>query len=108
MAAAVSVRRATKGVAMDGTDALHEQLESLHAFSVEIAALRDMAKIHDRALDYCLKFTDSNFVFTGLPTDAGRSMDVAAIKGSEPAGPNFSERFHEMPVRSASPRRPRA
>ena len=31
---------------MGGRDALHEQLESLHAISVEIAALRDMAEIH--------------------------------------------------------------
>jgi hypothetical protein len=69
---------------MDGTDALHEQLESLHSISVEIAALRDMAEIHDRALGYCLKLTDSQFAFTGLLTDAGRSLDVAAIKGFQP------------------------
>jgi hypothetical protein len=34
---------------MGGMDALHEQLESLHALSVEIAALRDTAEIDDRS-----------------------------------------------------------
>ena len=99
--AAVSVRRANKGVAMDGTNALHAQLESLHAISVEIAALRDMAEIHDRALGYCLKLTDSKFAFTGLLTDAGAGMDVAAIKGFQPARPDFYDRFREMSVRSS-------
>jgi transcriptional regulator with GAF, ATPase, and Fis domain len=97
----VSVRRGIKEVSMDGRDALHEQLESLHAISVEIAALRDMAEIHDRALGYCLKLTDSEFAFTGLVTDDARSMDVAAIKGFQPASPDFYDRFHEIPVRSS-------
>jgi signal transduction histidine kinase len=86
---------------MAGTDALHEQLESLHAISVEIAALRDMAEIHDRALGYCLKLTDSQFAFTGLLTDAGRSLDVAAIKGFQPTTSDFYDQFHEIPVRSS-------
>ncbi len=85
---------------MGGRDALHEQLESLHAISVEIAALRDMAEIHDRALGYCLKLTDSKFAFTGLLADDARSMDVAATKGFQPS-PDFYDRFHEMPVRSS-------
>jgi signal transduction histidine kinase len=85
---------------MDGRDVLHEQLESLHAISVEIAAVRDMAEIHDRALGYCLKLTDSKFAFTGLLTDDARSMDVAATKGFQPS-PDFYDRFHEMPVRSS-------
>ena len=86
---------------MDGTHALHEQLESLHVISVEIAALRDIAEIHDRALGYCLKLTHSKFAFTGLLTDAGRSLDVAAIKGFQPTSPDFYDQFHEIPVRSS-------
>lgn len=96
----VSVRRATKEVSKGAWDALREQLESLHAISVEIAALRDIAEIHDRALGYCLKLTGSKFAFTGLLTDDARSMDVAATKGFQPS-PDFYERFHEMPVRSS-------
>jgi len=82
---------------MDGRDALHEQLESLHAISVEITALRDMAAIHDRDLGYCLKLTESTFAFTGLLTDDARSMDVAATKRLQPS-PDSYDRFHEMPV----------
>lgn len=85
---------------MGDRDALHEQLESLHAISVEIAALREMAEIHDRALGYCLKLTDSEFAFTGLLADDARSMDVAATKGFQPASPDFYDRFRQIPVRS--------
>ena len=82
-------------------DAFREQLESLHAISVEIAAMHDMSDIHDRALGYCLELTESEFAFTGLLTNGHRRMDVAAIKGFEVSSPEFYAKFHEMAVRSS-------
>jgi signal transduction histidine kinase len=82
-------------------DTLHEQLDSLHAISVEIAALRDMNQIHDRTLEYCIELTGSKFAFTGLLTDGSSRMDVAAIRGFEPVSQDFYEKFHLMIVRSS-------
>jgi signal transduction histidine kinase len=52
----------------------------------------------DRALDYCLELTASEFGFVGLMqgTDA---MDVAAIKGFVPDDESFYGRFRSIPVR---------
>jgi hypothetical protein len=46
-----------------------EQLESLHAISVKIASLRQLDQVMDRALDYCLQLTESEFGFVGLIDD---------------------------------------
>ena len=86
---------------MDNGDLLREQLESLHAISVQIAALRDMSEIHDRALGYCLELTESTYAFTGLLVDEPGRMDVAAIKGFRPSSPEFYAQFHLMAVRSS-------
>ncbi len=86
---------------MDDERTLHEQLDSLHAISVEIAALRDMHQIHDRTLEYCIELTGSKFAFTGLLTDGSSRMDVAAIRGFEPVSQDFYEKFHLMVVRSS-------
>lgn len=90
-----------EGTEMNDRHPLHEQLDSLHAISVEIAALRDMDQIHDRALTYCLDLTGSQFAFTGLLTDGSSRLDVAAIKGFEPVSQDFYEKFHLMVVRSS-------
>jgi signal transduction histidine kinase len=76
-----------------------EQLESLHAISIEIASLRELSAVHDRALGYCLELTNSEFGFVGLLTDNGEHLDVAAIKGFLPSDPRFYERFRLIPVR---------
>jgi signal transduction histidine kinase len=86
---------------MGNEDTLRAQLESLHAISVEIAALRDMGEIHDRALGYCLELTESKYAFTGLLVDGPDRMDVAAVKGFEPFSPEFYAKFHLMAVRSS-------
>jgi signal transduction histidine kinase len=89
---------------MDGADSLRDQLASLHDIAVEIAALRDMSLIHDRALGYCLDLTGSQYAFTGLlPEGPGRQakMDVAAVKGFVPSSPEFYAQFHLMAVRAS-------
>ncbi|MEY2415295.1 MAG: hypothetical protein QOH53_629 [Ilumatobacteraceae bacterium] len=86
---------------MTSDDYLRRQLDSMHAISVEIAALHEMAEIHDRALNYCRDLTASEFAFTGLLVDGPRVMDVAAISGFEPVDPHFYELFHRMAVRSS-------
>jgi signal transduction histidine kinase len=78
---------------------LGDQLDSLHAISVEIAALRDVQEIYRRALDYCLQLTGSEMGFVDLLNEDGYAMDVVAIKGFRPASPEFYERFRSMPVR---------
>ena len=96
----------------DGDDLL-EQLVSLHSMSVEIAGLRELPEIHDRALGYCLDLTHSQFAFTGLLRDSGvravasgrieasdQVMDVVAIRGFDPS-PDFYELFHVMALRSS-------
>ncbi len=98
---------------MASADSLHEQLASLHSIAVEITGLHALSDIHERALDYCLELTQSEFAFTGLlrETDVGivasgeikesdMVMDVAAIKGFDPS-PQFYELFHRMALRSS-------
>lgn len=75
-----------------------EQLESLYAISVEIAGLRQLDQVMDRALDYCLQLTGSEFGFVGLIDDPA-CLEVAAIKGFVPQRPEFWERFRRIPIR---------
>ncbi|HTW20133.1 MAG TPA: GAF domain-containing protein [Mycobacteriales bacterium] len=94
-------------------DNLHTKLASLHEISVEIAALRNLSQVHERALNYCRELTDSEFAFSGLlrETTVGRVangrmevgdrvMDVAAISGFQPS-PEFYAQFHVMSLRSS-------
>jgi signal transduction histidine kinase len=74
------------------------QLESLYAISVEIASLRELSAVMDRALEYCLALTTSAFGFVGL-VDGPETMDVAAIRGFVPDGSDFYERFRKIPIR---------
>ena len=76
-----------------------EQLESLHAISIEIASLRELSEVQDRALGYCLELTGSEFGFVGLLNDTRNHLDVTAIKGFSPSDPSFYERFRLIPVR---------
>jgi signal transduction histidine kinase len=85
---------------MTGRD-LREQLASLHAISVEIAALHEISEIHERALDFCRELTDSALAFTGLVVHGTGVMDVAAIRGFEPTTDDFYEDFHLMALRSS-------
>src|ERR1700692_2017508 len=85
---------------MADRDDLGGQLDSLHAISVEIAALHEMSEIHERALSYCRELTGSEFAFTGLLVDGTRVMDVAAINGFAPLDPAFYDQFHLMALRS--------
>ena len=75
------------------------QLESLHAIWVEVSRLHELPQVLDRALEYCLKVTGSEFGFVGLLNASKQMMDVAAIKGFEPSDPTFYERFRLIPVR---------
>lgn len=75
------------------------QLESIYAISVEIAALRELPEIYDRALDYCLALTDSRMGFIDLVNRDRVDMEVVAVKGFEPIDPDFFKRFQEMPIR---------
>ena len=43
-----------------------DQLESLHQISVEVAAIRELPRIYDRALTHCLALTRSAMGFVGL------------------------------------------
>lgn len=83
---------------MQTDQAFREQLESLHAISVQIAALRELAEIYDRALEFCLELTQSETGFVGLIGDDGSAMDVVASQGFQPSA-DFYERFRRMPVR---------
>jgi signal transduction histidine kinase len=78
---------------------LREQLESLHSISLEIASLRELSEVQDRALGYCLELTGSEFGFIGLLNDQRNHLDVTAIKGFSPSDPRFYERFRLIPVR---------
>ena len=80
-------------------DGFGEQLDSLYTISVEIAALRDLPQIYDRALSHCLALTDSQMGFIGLLNEGGVDMEVVAIKGFQPSDPSFYERFKTIPVR---------
>jgi DNA-binding CsgD family transcriptional regulator len=84
---------------VDRTRAFGDQLDSLLAISAEIAALRDLTEVQDRALGYCLELTDSKFGFVGLLGDSADQMVVAAIKGFSPSVPGFVERYRFMSVR---------
>lgn len=75
-----------------------DQLESLYAISVEIAGLHQLDTVMDRALDYCLQLTESEFGFVGLIDDPA-FLDVAAIKGFLPDRPEFWEHFRRIPIR---------
>src|SRR5216683_1927513 len=74
------------------------EIERLHAISVEIASLQELQKVMDRALDYCLELTASEFGFVGLMQGSDQ-MDVAAIKGFVPDDQSFYARFRTIPVR---------
>src|SRR3979411_147943 len=74
------------------------EIERLHAISVEIAGLQELPHVMDRALDYCLELTASDFGFVGLMQGSDQ-MDVAAIKGFVPDNASFYERFRTIPVR---------
>jgi signal transduction histidine kinase len=84
---------------MTSSDDLRDQLDSLHSISVEIAALHEISDIEQRALDYCLQLTVSEFGFIGLLVDGPRVMDVAAIEGFERVDEEFYDQFHVMAVR---------
>lgn len=75
-----------------------DELDSLYAMSIEIAGLRKLDQVMDRALDYCLQLTASEFGFVGLIDDP-KFLDVAAIKGFVPDHPEFWERFRRIPIR---------
>ena len=81
---------------MTSSDDLRDQIDSLHSISVEIAALHEISDIEQRALDYCLQLTVSEFGFIGLLVDGPRVMDVAAIKGFEYVDEEFYEEFYEQ------------
>lgn len=76
-----------------------EQLESLHSISIEIASLRELSEVQDRALSYCLELTSSEFGFVGLLNEERNHLDVTAITGFLPSDPRFYERFRLIPVR---------
>src|ERR1700687_2925160 len=71
------------------------EIERLHAISVEIASLQELQNVMDRALDYCLELTASEFGFVGLMRDD--QMDVAAIKGFVPDDQSFYARSRPTP-----------
>src|SRR3979411_327589 len=74
------------------------EIERLHAISVEIASLQELSHVMDRALDYCLELTASEFGFVGLMQGSDQ-MDVAAIKGFVPDDPSFYAGLRSIPVR---------
>jgi len=84
---------------MDRAQAFGEQLDSLLSISTEIASLRELPDVQDRALAYCLELTSSQFGFIGLLDEAGSRMMVAAIKGFVPSTPGFLERYRFMSLR---------
>ncbi len=75
-----------------------EQLESLHAISIEITRVHELPQVLDRSLGYCLDLTGSQFGFVGLLSGSSE-MNVATIKGFEPLDPAFCERFRRIPIR---------
>jgi signal transduction histidine kinase len=81
------------------TGALREQLQLLHAVSVDIAALRNLQEVYDRTLTYCLQLTGSEMGAIVLLNDRDDEMEVVAVKGFEPSDPSFLERFRTIPVR---------
>lgn len=95
----VAGRQANTALSLERvSDGWQAQLESLYAISVEIAGLRELSQVMDRALEYCLELTSSTFGFIGL-VDGPDTMDVAAIRGFVPDRPGFYERFRKIPIR---------
>lgn len=92
------IERTEGRVPLVDRDDWQAQLESLYAISVEIAGLRELSAVMDRALEYCLALTASTFGFVGL-VDGPETMDVAAIRGFVPDRPDFYERFRKIPIR---------
>src|ERR1700736_4864605 len=80
---------------------LREQLDSLHAISVEIASLRDLTQIYQRALAYCLALPGSEIGFIGLLPDPPVFMDLVAVDGLVVFDVAFYEQFRRMPVRTS-------
>jgi hypothetical protein len=72
------------GSLMDRSQAFGEQLDSLLSISTEIASVRELPDVQDRALAYCLELTNSEFGFIGLLDESGENVLVTAIKGVEP------------------------
>src|ERR1700680_4070397 len=73
------------------------EIERLHAISVEIASLQELPHVMDRALDYCLELTTSEFGFVGLMQGSDQ-MDVAAQKGFVPDDESFYVRVSTIPM----------
>jgi signal transduction histidine kinase len=84
-----------------GSTRFREQLESLHAISVEIASLRELEEVYGRALTYCLELTDSAMGFIGLLDDGRQLLDLVAVQGFRPSDPQFYQRLRRMPVRAS-------
>ena len=84
---------------MDRTQDFGDQLDSLLAISAEVASLRRLADVQDRALAYCLDLTGSAFGFIGLVNDRGDEVMIAAVKGFVPSVPGFVEQFRFMSIR---------
>jgi signal transduction histidine kinase len=74
-------------------------LDSLHAISVEIASLRELPEVYDRALTYCLDLTSSEMGFIILLSENRQVCEVVAVKGFQPLDDEFYERFRVLPVR---------
>jgi signal transduction histidine kinase len=81
------------------TGALREQLQLLHALSVEIAALRNLQEVYDRTLTYCLQLTGSDMGAIDLLSDDGDELELVAIKGFHPTDSSFLARHRTTPVR---------
>jgi len=86
-------------VIVETDQVFREQLISLHAISVEIASLRELPQVYDRALTYCLDLTGSEMGFVDLVGTTRKYMDVVAVKGFTPSDPTFHDRYRVMPVR---------
>src|SRR5438270_5710796 len=84
-----------------GIDHFGEQLDSLHAISVEIVSLRDLEKIYRRALASCLALTESEVGFIGLLSDPPDYLDLVAVDGLVVFDLAFYQQFRRMPVRSS-------
>jgi len=81
------------------TGALREQLQLLHALSVEIAALRNLQEVYDRTLTYCLQLTSSEMGAIDLLSADGAELELVAIKGFHPTDDSFLARHRTTPVR---------
>lgn len=70
---------------MASGDDLREQLESLHAISVEIAALHEISEIHERALNYGREMTASEFASPACSLTARVSWMWQRSQASNPS-----------------------